>query len=115
MANSSDALHVLAGCGGEASAVQVIARRALLGWLYAELQSALDAHQTQSKSAGGKEQRRLFRVRPQDGRFEWAGDWELHMFVTQTPCGSASIYAASEGGNAGDMTDSSPNASQIDH
>ena len=78
--------------------VQVIARRALLRWLYNELRSALAAHEGDAVGHGPAVPGSLFRYSRQQGRFEQVAGWQLHMFASRMPCGDACISAASEGG-----------------
>ena len=76
--------------------VQVIARRALLRWLYDELRSALAAHDGREVGNGPAVPGSLFRYSRQQGRFEQVTGWQLHMFASLMPCGDACISAAPE-------------------
>ena len=74
---------------------QVIARRALLRWLYQELQHCPTQQQALKRQAqdqdGAAVPAPLF-VALSDGRYQKQGHWELHMFISQLPCGDACIF-----------------------
>lgn len=72
--------------------LQVVARRALLRWLYAELRSALEDHERSAALPDKKPL--LFHFCPKTGLFRPSSGWTLHFFVTQPPCGDASLFAA---------------------
>lgn len=65
---------------------QVVARRALLRWLYGELSMAATPDSPSSS----------YFERAACGRFQARGAWQLHLFVSQPPCGDACIATAPE-------------------
>ena len=114
----------------------MIARRALMLWLYGELEacqgsgqssSGFSDQQCQDTESQGARQHALpsclpiregqewhrsvgtsfapLRLYEQSlsGRFRRVGNWRLHTFVSQLPCGDACIFPASPVGNADHM------------
>ena len=79
--------------------MQVIARRALLRWLYEELLCCTSSGEAGHAGAVQGQQRKrpalseaLFHRTP-GGTFARQGRWQLHMFISQPPCGDACIFA----------------------
>lgn len=74
------------------SHAEVIARRALVRWIYLEIQHAISASAENPTPMQHPGSQILSRV--PDGRFRMAHGISLHMFVSQAPCGDACIYPA---------------------
>ncbi|DBA98890.1 TPA: hypothetical protein ACH3X1_014641 [Trebouxia sp. C0004] len=92
------------------SHAEIIARRALLLWLYAEIQAAVSQGELEADgdicSKGNLAG--IFSL-TNSGRFELHKGVQLHMFISQPPCGDACIFessAATGSQTAGDPADS---------
>lgn len=79
--------------------LQVIARRALLRWLYEELLQCANAKET-GHTSDVQAQRWERLAMPEalfaktcSGKYTRQGRWQLHMFISQPPCGDACIFA----------------------
>eukprot|EP00884_Botryococcus_braunii_P020626 jgi/Botrbrau1/7247/Bobra.0021s0030.1 len=70
------------------SHAEVVARRALLRWLYAELGTLASGQPS-----------RFFKRLP-GGTAAKSGNWSLHMFISRLPCGDACVPSAACGGDS---------------
>ncbi|KAI8462769.1 MAG: hypothetical protein J3K34DRAFT_498243 [Monoraphidium minutum] len=96
-----------AAAGGELlldGHAEVIARRALMAWLYDQLEAAC-----QGEAGGGPPrcacgscaQAAAFAWCPHVRRFAAAPGLRVHMYISQPPCGDGSIFASAGGGDSG--------------
>ncbi|KAJ0393719.1 hypothetical protein ATCC90586_009789 [Pythium insidiosum] len=70
---------------------EVVARRALLRYLYSEARAWSAAESAESPAEPS-----IFERAEATGRLRLKPDHELHLFVSETPCGDASIYPLQE-------------------
>lgn len=69
------------------SHAEVIARRALQAWIYGQMELALAASDDPSKP------RSIFHFIQTAGKFKLRPDVQLHMYISQPPCGDGSIIS----------------------
>ncbi|KAM5555260.1 tRNA-specific adenosine deaminase TAD1 [Rosa sericea] len=80
------------------SHAEVIARRALIRFFYAQIQCLSQIYSRQRDNSGSKQLRNddakkfIFELDPDDGqgKYTMRKGWKLHMYISQLPCGIAS-------------------------
>ncbi|XP_060671989.1 tRNA-specific adenosine deaminase TAD1 isoform X2 [Ziziphus jujuba] len=81
------------------SHAEIVARRALLRFFYAQIQSLVEYYSKDKRDdgsnavQGGKVENLLFQFDPDglgQGKFKMRKGWELHLYISQLPCGNAS-------------------------
>ncbi|KAJ4726959.1 tRNA-specific adenosine deaminase 1 [Melia azedarach] len=82
------------------SHAEIIARRALLRFFYTEIQCVADVLKKQKYSSGTQElqddvlENFLFQLDPTgpgQGKYRLRTGWQLHLYISQLPCGDASL------------------------
>lgn len=79
---------------------EVIARRSLLRFLYAQLQLHLDSDSAKRESS-------IFQLRDDGQGFRLKDSIQLHLYISTAPCGDARIFSPHE--KEGDTSDKHPN------